>query len=127
MKKNVYVNYIGDRGVSLQIDCGSRSNEWILEEIFAMFNHGSRYECKEFLNLKIRSLSMNDCVRVNDQWYQCASIGWEEITNERVEELEQLVVNHPHFEEHGPWFALNEVMRAYRRQLQADFERGTPI
>lgn len=62
----------------------------------------------------MRSLSVNDCVRVNNQWYQCASIGWKAVSEEYVDQLEKDVVNHKSFAEHGPFFALNEIMWARR-------------
>jgi len=108
MKKKVIVNYVGDVGASLMLE--GESDMDILEYVFAMFNHGSGFEAKEFLELKTRSMSVNDTVRVGDQWYQCTSCGWNEISNDRVEELERRVVDHPSFDEHGPWFALSEVM-----------------
>ena len=38
------------------------------------------------------------------------SIGWEQVSNEYVDELEQAVVNHPSFKDEGPWYALMQVM-----------------
>jgi len=107
--KNILVNYIGDIAIDFVMPCES-SDEETLENVFGQFNHGSGNEHPLLLKHKTRSLSVNDTVRVNDKWYQCMSIGWEQVSNEYVDELEKEVVNHPSFKEHGPWFALHDVM-----------------
>ena len=81
----------------------------ILEMTFAQWNHGSGLESEMFVKSKKRSLSVNDIVCVNGRYYQCASFGWNEVTAEYVNQLEDAVENHPR-RFHGAWFALNEVM-----------------
>ena len=59
-----------------------------LDEIFDGFNGGSGRECRLFsMTPKMRSMSVGDFVRVDSQWYQCASGGWNKVTPERVEEV----------------------------------------
>lgn len=48
-----------------------------LEDVFAMFNHGSGRECPGFVRSGIRSLSVGDFVQIDGNWWQCKSIGWE--------------------------------------------------
>lgn len=116
MKKNVYINYPGDIGISVELE-GSNIEE-ILENAFAAFNSGSGREHPEFSkNRRLRSLSVNDTICIDKEWYQCASIGWEKVTAKYVDELEKEVVSHPMFEEHGPWYALSEIMYS-KKHLQ---------
>jgi len=109
MKYNVFVNYLGDGGCSFHYESDSIV-EQVLEDVFAMFNYGSGKESPLFMARKLRSLSVHDCVRVGEQWYQCASVGWQKVTAEYVDELEKKVVMHPLFKLHGSFFALNDIM-----------------
>ena len=81
----------------------------ILEMVFAQWNHGSGCESELFIRSKKRSLSVNDIVCVNGHYWQCASIGWNEVTAEYVNQLEKDVSSHPRRSD-GAWFALNDVM-----------------
>jgi hypothetical protein len=56
----------------------------VLEMLFGWFNHGSGSECQMFLERKGRSLSVNDFVRLNDEWFQCRSMGWEKVDGSLV-------------------------------------------
>ena len=85
----------------------------ILEMVFAQWNHGSGLESEMFVKSNKRSLSVNDIVCVNGRYWQCASFGWNEVTAEYVNQLEDAVENHPR-RFHGAWFALNEVMLSLR-------------
>lgn len=87
----------------------------ILEMVFAQWNNGSGCESQLFINSKVRSLSVNDIVCVNGNYYQCASFGWNEVTADYVKELEDAVENHPSRRE-GAWFALNDVMWERNKQ-----------
>lgn len=107
--KNVLVNYVGDVAINLSIS-GDAADGDVLETVFAQFNHGSGQEHPLFLEKKVRSLSVHDLVRVDDKWYQCESVGWKLVTDEYVDSLERLVVNHPSFKEEGPWYVLQQVM-----------------
>ena len=82
----------------------------VLEMVFAQWNHGSGCESEMFVKSQKRSLSVNDIVCVNGKYFQCASFGWNEVTAEYVNELEDAVENHPSRKE-GAWFALMDVMR----------------
>jgi hypothetical protein len=110
MKFIITVNYIGCAAHTFAHDSKSDKREAVLEEIFAMFNHGSGQECELFLKHRLRSLSVNDCVRVNTRWFQCRSVGWEEVTEEYVDELEKAVVNHPLYNLHGAFYCLDQIM-----------------
>lgn len=56
----------------------------VLELMFDWFNHGSGSECQMFLDKKCRSLSVNDFVRLNDEWFQCRSVGWDKVDGSLV-------------------------------------------
>ena len=86
----------------------------ILEMVFAQWNHGSGLESELFINSKKRSMSVNDIVCVNGRYWQCASFGWNEVTTDYVNELEEEVSNHP-LRQQGAWFALNDVMYSRKK------------
>ena len=48
-----------------------------VQDLFPMFNHGSGRECEEFLEEKMRSLSVGDFVQFDGQWWWCKSFDWE--------------------------------------------------
>ena len=81
----------------------------ILERVFAQWNHGSGLESELFIKSNKRSLSVNDIVCVNGRYYQCASFGWNEVTAEYVNKLEEAVENHPRRSD-GAWFVLHDIM-----------------
>ena len=81
----------------------------LLEMVFDQWNHGSSNECELFRNSNIRSLSVNDIVCVNGTYYQCASFGWNEVTSDYVNKLEESVSNHPRRSD-GAWSVLNDIM-----------------
>jgi len=83
----------------------------ILEMVFAQWNHGSGLESELFVKSKKRSLSVGDIVCVNGKYHQCASFGWNEVSVDYVNQLEQNVANHPLRLVHGAWYALNDVVR----------------
>jgi hypothetical protein len=114
--KTIVVNYPGCQAVTIKRiwEDTERGNAEILEHVFGWFNHGSGSECSEFLRARVRSLSVNDCVRVNTRWFQCRSVGWEEVTEEYVDELEKAVVNHPLYNLHGAFYCLDQIMWARR-------------
>lgn len=114
--KNVLVKYIGYKDVATKI-AGETDME-VLENTFAAFNRGSNQENKEFIEAGVRSLSVNDLVRVEGLWYQCKRFGWEQVTDEYVEDLEDAVFTHPTFEPHGGWFALGEVMHERNKKFK---------
>jgi hypothetical protein len=109
MKHRIVVNHPGDRAFTFQHESPFTVNS-ILEEVFGMFNHGSGSECETFIKSRARSLSVHDFVRVNEQWFQCQSVGWKEVTQEFVDQLEKDVVENKNFKLYGPWSALQDVM-----------------
>jgi hypothetical protein len=48
-----------------------------INDIFSMFNAGSGNECKDFIDQKMRSLSVGDFVQIGGQWWECKPVGWE--------------------------------------------------
>lgn len=112
--KVVTILYPGERTITVEIE-GSTTSE-ILENAFASFNHGSG-RVHETLNGRpgCRSMSVNDLVKVDDKWFQCESIGWKEVTEQYVYELEEEVRTHASFKEFGAWFTLSEVMYQKRK------------
>ena len=49
----------------------------VLEKVFGWFNSGSGEEHQDFLKSKCRSFSVNDFVKLNGEWFQCRSSGWD--------------------------------------------------
>ena len=113
--KKIIVNYPGDNLFTFNLD-DAPSHDHLLAKIFASCNNGSGQECKEFKASKTRSLSVNDLVKIDDQWYQCASFGWKAVSEEFVDELEKAVVEHPKFSLYGAWSALDDVMWSKRKK-----------
>ena len=117
MKKNlIHVIYPAEYLASFVIE-GNHTDNDLLEMVFARWNHGSGMESEQFISSKKRSMSVNDIVCVNGKYFQCASFGWNEVTTEFVNKLEESVENHPFCDVHGPWFALNEVMYNRNKNL----------
>lgn len=56
----------------------------VLEKVFGWFNSGSGEEHQDFLRSDCRSLSVNDFVRLNDDWFQCRSVGWDKVDDTLV-------------------------------------------
>lgn len=110
MKYIITINYPGCQARTFAHASNSDKYEVVLEEIFAAFNHGSGKESKLFLESKMRSLSTNDFVRINTQWYQCKSVGWEKVTEEFVDEIEKEVVAHHKYDLYGGHFCLSDIM-----------------
>ena len=55
-----------------------------LEDVFAQFNHGSGAECKQFVDNRMRSLSVGDFVQFEGQWWECRPVGWEMVKSNYV-------------------------------------------
>jgi hypothetical protein len=117
----VIVNYPGDRIVKAKIE-GHEPFE-VLENTIAAFDHGSGRECPEFLESKMRSFSVNDLVRIGTTWYQCEPVGWHEVTEQYVDDLEKAVVEHPSYTLHGAWFVLSELAWERKKGLKAGYEK----
>ena len=114
--KVVYPGEFTASSVELRADAIPHSE--ILEDMFASWNHGSQRESKDFLNRRVRSMSVNDIVVIDDQPYQCLNYGWAPVSASFVTELEQRVKDHPLFTEHGAWPALSQIMwESSRKQL----------
>ena len=50
-----------------------------LEEVFAGWNAGSGQEWPGFLSAKVRSLSVGDFVKIENDWFQYNSFGWKPV------------------------------------------------
>jgi len=109
MKYIISVNYAGDTMETFTEE-SELSVPAMLEQVFAWFNHGSSQECDILLQHRMRSLSVNDFVGINGEWYQCQSMGWKKVDEDYMDVIESAVVNHRNFSEIGAWGALNEVM-----------------
>lgn len=116
MKKNLIHVIYPDEGVHSYVMESDEDVDRILEVVFAEWNHGSGMESELFMSSRRRSLSVNDVVCVNGCYYQCASVGWNEVSMEFVNELEVMVSMHPMRQVHGAWFALSEVMWDRRKK-----------
>ena len=83
----------------------------LLEDVFDWFNGGSGKESPLFTNM--RSLSVNDFVIIDDNIYQCASVGWKNVDEDymymiinNVTDLVDADTNN----HYSPWYFLNEIM-----------------
>ena len=114
MKNIVHVIYPDESTYCFIMD-NDMSTDDILERVFAEWNHGSGMECEMFIRSQKRSLSVNDIVCVNGEYFQCASVGWNSVTPEYVNELEEAVASNSR-RDIGAWFALSDVM--YERKKQ---------
>lgn len=89
----------------------------ILERVFDEWNAGSGSECAMFKRMRLRSLSVNDVVIINGTYYQCASIGWNQISEQEFLEIETSVAKHPQRLKLGAWYTLQSVMHSRKRNL----------
>jgi hypothetical protein len=109
MKRNlIHIIYPDEFTFSFIMETDMSTDD-ILERVFAEWNSGSGMESELFVKSQKRSLSVNDIVCVNGAYFQCASFGWNEVTPEYVNQLEETVARHPHRHD-GAWFALSDVM-----------------
>jgi len=118
--RNVYVTvcYPDEHVAAYKIQAESEDTTInILERVFAEWNAGSGSECDEFIKLKCRSLSVNDVVIVDEKHYQCANVGWNQISAQEFLDLEKAVAYHPQRFSDGAWIALDRVMWDRRRNL----------
>ena len=81
-----------------------------LEKVFAGFNGGSGQEFQIFLDSGCRSMSVNDFVCINDQWYQCASVGWNKVTRNYLNIITEQVENKVNNLTNNAWSVLNDIM-----------------
>jgi len=114
MKKNLIHVIYPDEAVYSFVATNDMSVEDNLERVFAEWNDGSGMECEMFVKSNKRSLSVNDIVCVNGKYFQCASVGWYEVSSEYVNALEKEVADHPSRSD-SAWFALTEVMWGRKR------------
>lgn len=77
------------RTIEYNFETLAQNAESVLEEIFAKWNNGSGMECQEFLNSRVRSLSVGDSIEFVRTFsiggpkfiefgskYKCAPFGW---------------------------------------------------
>lgn len=112
MKKAIVIRYPYDRDIFIL-----REEPYGLEDAFAEFNAGSSCECPEFIEAKIRSLSVGDLVWMAGVWNRCESCGWSVLSESEVMEymtaIEDKLIELRTLE-HDPtlpaWFAINDVI-----------------
>lgn len=128
MKTEIQIIYPGEYNTRFFMETDNAvTDHELLERIFAEWNYGSQHESKEFINARVRSLSVNDIVWIGGRpegsllgrYYQCASIGWTEVDVNFVNQLEAEVKNHPKMEEGGAFFALSDIMWQRRKAEMA--------
>jgi len=109
----IQICYPGDRAIikTKAMRPINETDESLLEFLFASYNHGSGQECGLFLTRNMRSMSVNDCVCIRDQWYQCKSAGWEKVSDNFVASIQKEVEAHTLFLIHGAWYCLDDIMR----------------
>lgn len=115
MVRQIQVCYPGDKIVIFSTVSEAPTQEFLLEEIFAQFNAGSGQESKEFIDARVRSLSVNDFVVIDGIGYQCQSCGWKEVSENFIAKVIEMVEDHPMLKVHGAWFALSDAMRILRK------------
>jgi hypothetical protein len=108
MKHIVTIRYPGEFIKAFPMDSDKTPSQ-LLEQIFDEWNAGSRRESHLFLTSHCRSLSVNDIVTIDGKDYQCKSCGWEEVSFEYTDQLEEEVRQHPAFTQ-CPFFALSRIM-----------------
>ena len=121
MKKNLIHVIYPDEATYSYVVTNDMSVEDNLERVFAEWNHGSYMECEMFIKSNKRSLSVNDIVCVNGKYFQCQSVGWKQVTDEYVYQLEQDVGKSPRRSE-GSWFALTDVMYGLSQGVAATLD-----
>jgi hypothetical protein len=89
MENKIVVIYPAEKTIVLWRDVTVKDAD-LLEQIFAEFNCGSGQECSEFIDARVRSLSVNDFVGIEGNWYQCRSVGWESVTREFVNDTVEM-------------------------------------
>jgi hypothetical protein len=108
-KHQIQVIYPGERRFMYVHEYEGTTN-YILERVFAGWNAGSNEEHPLFLQDKrARSMSSNDIVVVDGEYFQCEPVGWKRVDENYVNELEKEVKNHPIYEQ-SAWCALDRVM-----------------
>jgi len=108
IKKNIVtVIYPGEFRTTFEIE-SDKSTEQILEMIFAQWNVNEQTS-ELFKQSRVRSLSVNDIVIINNENYQCRYFGWVHVTPEYTKELEDTVISQSIYSR-GAYFALNEIM-----------------
>ena len=107
MTYNIRIVYPGDCQHIFQAESNQTPLDF-LETVFAWFNSGSGQECDYFLGHGMRSLSPHDFVCLNGKWYQCASVGWQQVDTEYVQNICDKVSNRNSYD--SPWSALNKIM-----------------
>lgn len=110
--KNVTIRYPYDLDIEIV-----RPDSYGLEDAFAEFNAGSNQECPEFIEARIRSLSVGDLVKMDGVWNRVESCGWSVMTEQEVMDymtaIEDKLIelrkleNDPNL---PAWFAVNDVM-----------------
>ena len=121
MKRHLIRVIYPDEATYSYVATNDMSVEDNLERVFAEWNHGSGMECEMFIKSNKRSLSVNDIVFVNNKYFQCQSVGWKQVTDEYVYQLEQHVANSPRRSE-GAWFALSDVMYGLSQVVDATLD-----
>jgi len=116
MKNLVQVIY-PDESVHSYVMESDETVERILEDVFGEWNHGSGMESDLFKGSKKRSLSVNDIVCVNGRYFQCESIGWNEVDSVYMNDLEN-EVSRSKYRDTSAYMALSEVMWDRRKKVE---------
>ena len=70
-----------------------------------------------FKGSKKRSMSVNDIVCVNGRYFQCESIGWNEVDSVYMNDLEN-EVSRSKYRDTSAYMALSEVMWDRRKKVE---------
>jgi hypothetical protein len=81
--KKITVIYPLEKAITI-----AREEDYTLENVFDEFNFGSGREATEFVDSKMRSLSVGDLVMIDGGIHRCEPVGWKRLTV--VESLEYI-------------------------------------
>lgn len=109
MNKHIVVIYPAQRTFIFDI-MTSKPDTAILEDVFAWFNAGSNQEMEIFLDSHIRSFSVNDFIGIDGKYYQCSSVGWQEVQRNEINDVVEFV-EHNVNSFNSPWSVLNDYCR----------------
>ncbi len=119
--KTIQVKYPGEFHITFT-RTSSTTDEADLEQTFGEWNAGSGMESELYQNQRtLRSLSVNDLVAIDGRWWQCRSVGWKSVSETFVNNLDNVVRQHPTFKSSGSsWLTLIEVMSDYYNRMREE-------
>jgi hypothetical protein len=78
------------RDLRFETPRSDRTDKQVLSALFAGFGNHPEESMEVWRKFSMRSMSVGDCVQLDDKWYQCANVGWKEVSEARVDEITSL-------------------------------------